>query len=152
MARGSTKTAEPEVEVEDLTGYAEKPITPRMEDYLEWLGEQVPGYDFDGRSVAVGVTLYQRFQASDFAHDRTEARRAERDKAAAEAREAKATAAKAKAAAAGDGKAEQAEAPKRGRGRPSGSGTKPGTGAKAGAKPGTPGRRGRAAKPAEAPF
>lgn len=75
--RAAPVVEEPEDEGKDYTVYADKPITPKMQDFHEWL-EEVTGLELDLRSVALGPTLYHDFQASDFNKERTEQRRAER--------------------------------------------------------------------------
>jgi hypothetical protein len=72
---------EPEVdetdEAPDYTVYADKDITPTMEDFHEWLEQEV-GIELDLRSVALGGTLRMEFQKSQFNKDRRAQRQAER--------------------------------------------------------------------------
>lgn len=143
----------------DYTVYAEKPVTATMEDFAQWLHEEVGDINEMGKNdpvrlVALAGTLRMEFQKSDFNRDRREERRAER----AAAREAEPEAA--------EEEAEEAPAkPARGRAAKPASSTskpaasKPATARRAGAKPaasapaGKPaGRRGRAAATAEAPY
>ena len=113
-----------------LEKYLTGNITPTLTDYVTWFGENVTDPDkLDSeRLIALAVTFYGEFQASDFNKDQKAARKAERET---------------RAASNGDAE-EPAEpaAPARGRGR--GARSQP-----AAAKPATSGRpRGR--KPAAA--
>jgi hypothetical protein len=114
--RGTAPAPEPEVEeVEaeegerDYTVYATKPVTATMEDFAQWLHEEVGDINEMGandpvRLVALAGTLRMEFQKSDFNRTRREERRAERAQArAAEPEEAEEEA--------------PAPAPKPGRGR-----------------------------------
>ena len=89
---------EPEVEAEDYSKYLEKDLTPTMSDYADWFEENVaPLADLElDRILALGTTLYPKFQKSEFNVSRRDARRAERASA---------------------GEPEEAAAPARGRGR-----------------------------------
>lgn len=49
----------------DYTVYADKPITPTMQAFHEWL-EDVTGIELDERSVSLGGSLRMDFQRSDF--------------------------------------------------------------------------------------
>lgn len=126
--------AEVEEEATDLTAYLEKDITPTVNDYIDFLVQELgEGAEIDERSVYYAITLYKYFQGSDFSRERKEARRAEREAART-----------AKAAANGAAETEDGaeETPKTRRGR------KPATEAPAD-KATTPARRGRpAGKPA----
>jgi hypothetical protein len=148
MARRAA-VAEPEVEetdeAPDYTAYADKEITATMEDFHEWLEQEV-GIKLDLRSVALGGTLRMEFQKSQFNKDRRAERQAAR--------------------AAGNGAAEEAEpeAPakpaRRGRQAAAATSAKPGPAKGAGkataATPGPSRRGGRrpaaAATTGEAPF
>lgn len=104
-ARARTAPAEPAEETgeEDYSRYLDKDLSATMTDYAEWFEENVAEFkDLDPeRILALGSTLYPKFQKSDFNIERREARRAERASAAES-----------------NGEAE-AEAPRgRGRGRP----------------------------------
>lgn len=143
--RGRKPAPEPEPEANgeapDLQRYLTKPLTPTMEDYVEWFEDNVAELRSLSRDLPrilyLGVTLYKQFQESDFNVQQREARRAERASAAPE-------------------EPEPAK-PARGRGRTaaastaSGNGTPARRGRKAAetAEPETPARRGR--KPAAAP-
>lgn len=125
--------AEVEEEATDLTAYLEKDITPTVNDYIDFLVQELgEGAEIDERSVYYAITLYKYFQGSDFSRERKDARRKEREAA---------RAARATSNGAEDGEGEDEEAPKPKRGRPA----KPAAAA-ADEKPAP--RRGRPAKPA----
>jgi len=132
MAAKRTAQAEPEPEAEgrDLSAYADKEPTVKIQDYHEWLGEQFPDLDLDLQSVYLGVTLYPDFQKSDFNRTRTAQRR--------------------EARAQDNGAADEAEAaPAKGRGKAAAA--KPATGGTTGRR-GKPAGRGRGRATADAPF
>lgn len=122
-----------EEEAADLTAYLEKEITPTVNDYIDFLTEEL-GEDaqLDPRSVYYAITLYKFFQGSEFSRERKEARRAEKEAA---------RAARATKNGAEDGEAEgEDEKPAPKRGRPA----KPAAAAAGTTAP----KRGRPAKPA----
>lgn len=95
---------EPETaeEAEDFSRYLEKDLSPTMTDFVVWFENNVADLselDTD-RILALGTTLYPKFQKSQFNIDQREARRAARE--------------------AGNGSEPEEEAaqPVRGRGRP----------------------------------
>jgi hypothetical protein len=128
-----TKQPEPEVEetgngstskLDRLDKYLTGNITPTLTDYVEWFGANVTDPDkLDSeRLIALAVTFYGEFQASDFNKDRKAERKAARET---------------RAASNGDNDADEpaeAAAPARGRGR--GARSQP-----AAAKPAATGRR-----------
>jgi hypothetical protein len=148
--RGRKPAPEPEPEqngeAPDLQRYLTKPLTPTMEDYVEWFETEVAELRSLSRDLPrilyLGVTLYKHFQESEFNQTRRDERRAERASAA-------------------PPEPEPAK-PARGRGRPAAASTEPAStnGARRGrkpaaaAEPATPARRGRkpaAEKPAAKP-
>lgn len=133
MAKAAAETVEDEAV--DLTSYLEKEITPTVNDYIDFLNDEL-GEDagVDPRSVYYAITLYKFFQGSDFSRERKEARRKERDAA-------KAAKATANGAEEDEDEGDADEAPKTRRGR------KPA--AEAPAEKAAPAKRGRpAGKPA----
>jgi hypothetical protein len=87
MPRGRTRTApEPEVaaangEAEDFGKYLDKPLTATMEDYVTWFEDNVAKLEEVpvDKLLALGSTLYPKFQKSDFNISQREARAAERE-------------------------------------------------------------------------
>jgi hypothetical protein len=87
MARGRTRTApEPAVaeangDAEDFGKYLEKPLTATMEDYVTWFEDNVAKLEDVpvDKLLALGSTLYPKFQKSDFNIEQREARAAARE-------------------------------------------------------------------------
>jgi hypothetical protein len=87
MPRGRTRTApEPEVaeangDAEDFGRYLEKPLTATMADYVEWFEANVARLEDVpvDKLLALGSTLYPKFQKSDFNIQRREERAAARE-------------------------------------------------------------------------
>jgi hypothetical protein len=90
MPKRGAAVAEPEVDetedgVKDYTIYAEKDPTPTMQDFADWLIEEV-GLEFKSSQhedefrtgVRLGGTLRMEFQRSDFNKERKAERRAAR--------------------------------------------------------------------------
>jgi hypothetical protein len=139
---GRKPAAAPEPEVEEtpastskldrLEKYLEGNITPTLTDYAEWFGDNVADPDQldTDRLIALAVTFYSEFQASDFNRERRAARKEQREQRA--------------SANGSDGDEEEAEpAQPRTRGRGARGAAKPAAGkpaAKAGSKPAQRGR------------
>lgn len=88
MPRGRAAAAVAEEEVageKDYTVYAGKPATPLMQDFAEWIKQEV-GVDFPSKAaeaafdngVRLGGTLRMEFQKSDFCKERRAERQAEK--------------------------------------------------------------------------
>lgn len=85
MAKRAAAVAEPEPEEteKDYTVYADKPATPLMRDFAEWIKDEV-GLEFSSKAaeaafdngVRLGGTLRMEFQRSDFCKTRREERKA----------------------------------------------------------------------------
>jgi hypothetical protein len=91
-----------------FASYAEKTITPVMEDFAEWLTAQT-GYKVDPLSVQLGSALRGTFQKSEFNQNRI-ATRAEEREAEAQAKLDRAAEREEKRAAKEQARAERAEA------------------------------------------
>jgi hypothetical protein len=79
-ANGSTS------KLDQVQKYLTKNITPTLQDYAEWFEQNVADpttLDVD-RLIALAVTFYGEFQASDFNRDQKAARKAERERATAD--------------------------------------------------------------------
>lgn len=87
MAKRTAAVAEPEPEEteKDYTVYADKPPTPLMVDFAEWIKEEV-GLEFSSKAaeaafdngVRLGGTLRMEFQRSEFCKTRREERKAQK--------------------------------------------------------------------------
>ena len=153
MARRAAATVEPE---KDYTVYADKPATPLMEDFADWIVDEV-GIEHASKAaeaafrngVRLGGTLRMEFQKSDFCKERREERRAERENEVAEAKAAKKAAPKAAPKARGRAAAAATEADEDEPTAPAKPTRRGRATATATAKPARTARRGRAAKPAD---
>lgn len=64
---------------EDYSKYLTKELTPTMVDYATWMDQNLPGWDKleVDRILALGSTMYPKFQKSDFNIEQREARAAQ---------------------------------------------------------------------------